>query len=184
VISSTALYNAAKHKGLRGLAHPIYGTSFETFFGQTSENFYSTTFVNKAAHGLTEMVEGYEPTHRDTIVENGGCDMAAGSSPESWVGHYVSVELVAEPGSETNIGVLRGGGLESRLEGVSEYGVVLLMVRYDELEDRVPQVLSVDPGAIRGPLGSATGAFLSLGLPRMPRMRTSPFRLSRKFVLM
>jgi hypothetical protein len=24
VISSTALYNAAKHKGLRGLAHPIY----------------------------------------------------------------------------------------------------------------------------------------------------------------
>jgi hypothetical protein len=65
VISSTALYNAAKHKGLRGLAHPIYGTSFETFFGQTSENFYSTTFVNKAAHGLTEMVEGYEPTHTE-----------------------------------------------------------------------------------------------------------------------
>jgi len=38
VISSTALYNAAKHKGLRGLAHPTYGTSFETFLGQTSEN--------------------------------------------------------------------------------------------------------------------------------------------------
>ena len=72
MISSTALYNAAKHKGLRGLAHPIYGTSFETFFGQTSENFYSTTFVNKAAHGLTEMVEGYEPTHRDTIVKTEG----------------------------------------------------------------------------------------------------------------
>ena len=62
--------------------------------------------------------------------------MAAGSSPQSWVGHYVSVELVAEPGSETSIAVLRGGGLESRLEGVSEYGVVLLMVRYDELEDK------------------------------------------------
>jgi hypothetical protein len=108
--------------------------------------------------------------------------MPAGSSPESWVGHYVSVELVAEPGSETNIGVLRGGGLESRLEGVSEYGVVLLMVRYDELEDRVPQVLSVGPGAIRGSLGTATGAFLlSLGLPRIPRMRTSRSRSSRKF---
>jgi hypothetical protein len=62
--------------------------------------------------------------------------MAAGSSPESWVGQYVSVELIAEPGSETSIDILRGGGLESRLEGVSEYGVVLLMVRYDELEDK------------------------------------------------
>jgi hypothetical protein len=29
---------------------------------RTSENTYSTTFVNKAAHGLTEMVEGYEHT--------------------------------------------------------------------------------------------------------------------------
>ena len=62
--------------------------------------------------------------------------MAAGSSPEGWVGHYVSVELVAEAGSETSIAILRGGGLEARLEGVSEYGVVLLMVRYDELEDK------------------------------------------------
>jgi hypothetical protein len=62
--------------------------------------------------------------------------MAAGSSPESWVGQYVSVELVAERGSETSIDILRGGGLESRLEGVSEYGLVLLMVRYDELEDK------------------------------------------------
>jgi len=62
--------------------------------------------------------------------------MAAGSSLESWVGQSVSVELVAEPGSETSIAILRGGGLEARLEGVSEYGVVLLMVRYDELEDK------------------------------------------------
>jgi hypothetical protein len=61
--------------------------------------------------------------------------MAAGSSPESWVGQYVSVELVAEPSSETSIAILRGGGLEARLEGVSEYGLMLLMVRYDELED-------------------------------------------------
>ena len=61
--------------------------------------------------------------------------MAAGSSPESWVGQYVSVELAADPGSETSIAILRGGGLESPLEGVSEYGVVLLMVHYDELED-------------------------------------------------
>ena len=61
--------------------------------------------------------------------------MAAGSSPESWVGQYVSVALLAEPGSETSIAILRGGGLEARLEGVSEYGIVLLMVRYDEVED-------------------------------------------------
>jgi hypothetical protein len=80
-------------------------------------------------------------------MKNGGCDMAAGSSHESWVGHYVSVELVAEPGSETNIGVLRGGGLESRLEGVSEYGVVLLMVRYDELEDKRIEYLRFYPWA-------------------------------------
>ena len=62
--------------------------------------------------------------------------MAAGSSPESWVGLYVSVELVAQPGSETSIDILRGGGLEARLEGVSEYGIMLLMVRHDELEDK------------------------------------------------
>ena len=72
--------------------------------------------------------------------------MAAGSSPESWVGHYVSVELAADPDSETNIGVLRGG-LESRLEGVSEYGVVLLMVRYDELEDKNIEYLRFYPWA-------------------------------------
>jgi len=34
VISSAALYNAAKHKGLRGLAHPTCGTSFETSWGK------------------------------------------------------------------------------------------------------------------------------------------------------
>jgi hypothetical protein len=62
--------------------------------------------------------------------------MAAGSSLESWVGQSVSVELAADPGSEGSIAILRGGGLEARLEGVSEYGVVLLMVRYDELEDK------------------------------------------------
>ena len=62
--------------------------------------------------------------------------MAAGSPPESWVGQYVSVELLAELDSERSIAILRGGGLESRLEGVSEYGLVLLMVRYDELEDK------------------------------------------------
>jgi hypothetical protein len=61
--------------------------------------------------------------------------MAAGSSLESWVGQSVSVELAADPGSEGSIAILRGGGLEARLEGVGEYGLMLLMVRYDELED-------------------------------------------------
>ena len=73
--------------------------------------------------------------------------MAAGSSPESWVGQYVSVELLAEAGSETSIDILRGGGLESRLEGVSEYGVVLLMVRYDEVEDKNIEYLRFYPWA-------------------------------------
>jgi hypothetical protein len=41
-------------------------------------------------------------------------DMAAGSSLESWVGQSVSVELAADPGSETSIAILRGGGLEAR----------------------------------------------------------------------
>ncbi len=63
--------------------------------------------------------------------------MAAGSSPESWVGQYVSVELAADPGAEGSIAILRGGGLESRLEGVSEYGLVLLMVRYDEADKSI-----------------------------------------------
>src|SRR5215210_6104298 len=93
------------------------------------------------------MVEGYEHIHGDTSAKNGRYDMAAGSSPESWVGQYVSVELVAEPGSDTNIAVLRGGGLESRLEGVSEYGLVLLMVRYDELEDKRIEYLRFYPWA-------------------------------------
>ena len=73
--------------------------------------------------------------------------MAAGSSPESWVGQYVSVELLAQPGSETSIDILRGGGLESRLEGVSEYGIMLLMVRYDELEDKRIEYLRFYPWA-------------------------------------
>ena len=73
--------------------------------------------------------------------------MAAGSSPESWVGQYVSVELLAEPGSETSIAILRGGGLESRLEGVSEYGLVLLMVRYYEEEDKSIEYLRFYPWA-------------------------------------
>src|SRR5215213_10017292 len=81
------------------------------------------------------MVEGYEQKEIPSRKTE-GCDMAAGSSPEHWVGQYVSVELVAEPASETSIAILRGGGLEARLEGVSEYGLVLLMVRYDELEDK------------------------------------------------
>jgi hypothetical protein len=94
------------------------------------------TRVNKAARSWLNRDGRRVRAYRDTIAKNGGCDMAAGSSPESWVGHYVSVELAAEPGSETSIAVLRGSGLESRLEGVSEYGVVLLMVRYDEVEDK------------------------------------------------
>jgi hypothetical protein len=73
--------------------------------------------------------------------------VAAGSSPESWVGQAVSVELVAEPGSEESIAILRGGGLESRLEGVSEYGLVLLMVRYDEVEDKSIEYLRFYPWA-------------------------------------
>jgi hypothetical protein len=73
--------------------------------------------------------------------------MAAGSSPEGWVGHYVSVELVADAGSETSIAMLRGGGLEARLEGVSEYGIMLLMVRYDELEDKRVEYLRFYPWA-------------------------------------
>ena len=73
--------------------------------------------------------------------------MAAGSSPESWVGHYVSVELLAEPGSPESTAILRGGGLEARLEGVSEYGLVLLMVRYYEEEDKSIEYLRFYPWA-------------------------------------
>jgi hypothetical protein len=72
--------------------------------------------------------------------------MAAGSSPESWVGHYVSVELLAEPGSPESTAILRGGGLEARLEGVSEYGLVLLMMRRDE-EDKSIEYLRFYPWA-------------------------------------
>ncbi len=73
--------------------------------------------------------------------------MAAGTSPESWVGQAVSVELVAEPGSQESTAILRGGGLEARLEGVSEYGLVLLMVRYDEVEDKSVEYLRFYPWA-------------------------------------
>ena len=58
--------------------------------------------------------------------------MAAGSSPDSWVGQAVSVQLAAEADSTASIGVLRGGGLEALLEGVSEYGLMLRMVRENE----------------------------------------------------
>jgi hypothetical protein len=56
VISSTALYNAAKHKGLRGPAHPTYGTSFETFLGQISENAYSRNSQKQALNHCIENV--------------------------------------------------------------------------------------------------------------------------------
>jgi hypothetical protein len=62
--------------------------------------------------------------------------VAAGSSPDSWVGHYVSVQLAAEADSTGSIGVLRGGGLEALLEGVSEYGLMLRMVRENEGDER------------------------------------------------
>src|SRR3712207_5085270 len=92
------------------------------------------------------MVEGYEHIQGDTIAKNGGCAMAAGTSPESWVGQYVSVELVAEPGYPESTAIFRGGGLEARLEGVSEYGLVLLMVRYEE-EDKSIEYLRFYPWA-------------------------------------
>jgi hypothetical protein len=72
--------------------------------------------------------------------------MAAGSSPESWVGQAVSVELLADPRSPESTAILRGGGLETRLEGVSEYGLVLLMVRSVE-EDKSIEYLRFYPWA-------------------------------------
>src|SRR5918994_828831 len=92
------------------------------------------------------MIQGKEHTQlrpQTTAIAEG--DIAAGSSPESWVGQSVSVELAADPGSEGSIAILRGGGLEARLEGVSEYGLKLLMVRYDELEDKRIEYLRCDP---------------------------------------
>ena len=59
----------------------------------------------------------------------------------------MSVELAADPGTEGSIAILRGGGLESRLEGVSEYGLVLLMVRYDDVEDKSIEYLRFYPWA-------------------------------------
>jgi hypothetical protein len=73
--------------------------------------------------------------------------MAVGSSPESWLGQAVSVELAADPGAERSIAILRGGGLEARLEGVSEYGLMLLMVRHDEVEDKSMEYLRFYPWA-------------------------------------
>ena len=73
--------------------------------------------------------------------------MAVGSSPESWVGQAVSVELAADPGAERSIAILRGGGLEARLEGVSEHGLMLLMVRHDEVEDKSMEYLRFYPWA-------------------------------------
>ena len=73
--------------------------------------------------------------------------MAAGLSPEGWVGQTVSVELAADPGAEGSIAILRGGGLEARLEGVSEYGLMLLMVRHDEVEDKTIEYIRFYPWA-------------------------------------
>jgi hypothetical protein len=73
--------------------------------------------------------------------------MAAGLSPEGWVGQAVSVELAADPGAEGSIAILRGGGLEARLEGVSEFGLMLLMVRHDEVEDKSIEYIRFYPWA-------------------------------------
>ena len=90
--------------------------------------------------------------------------MAAGSSPESWIGQYVSVQLAAEPDSTAgSLGVLRGGGLEARLEGVSEYGLMLLMVRYDEVEDKRIEYPRFYPWA----------QVRSVGLVEAPQVKTS-----------
>jgi hypothetical protein len=69
VISSTALYNAAKHKGLRGPAHPTYGTSFETFLGQTSENAYSR---NSQKQALTHCIENVRFRYTVNSPQNPG----------------------------------------------------------------------------------------------------------------
>ena len=73
--------------------------------------------------------------------------MPKGSSPESWIGQAVSVELATDPGSERSIAILRGGGLEAWLEGVSEYGLMLRMVRHDEVEDKDIEYLRFYPWA-------------------------------------
>src|SRR5215207_887379 len=93
------------------------------------------TPVNKVARLWLNLNDTRVRAYTTTTGKAEG-DMAAGSSLESWVGQSVSVELAADPGSEGSIAILRGGGLEARLEGVSEYGIMLLMVRYDELEDK------------------------------------------------
>ena len=93
------------------------------------------TRLNKVARLWLNLNDTRVRAYTNTAGKAEG-DMAAGSSLESWVGQYVSVELAADPGSEGSIAILRGGGLEAFLEGVSEYGIMLLMVRYDELEDK------------------------------------------------
>ena len=102
------------------------------------------TRVNKVARLWLNLNDTRVRAYTNTTAKAVG-DMAAGSSLESWVGQYVSVELAADPGSEGSIAILRGGGLEARLEGVSEYGLMLLMVRYDELEDKRIEYLRFYP---------------------------------------
>jgi hypothetical protein len=79
VISSAALYNAAKHKGLRGLVHPTYGTSFETFLGRTSENAIHANF-GEFCQGEVRLILGpmgedfsgsCTVTSRNPLIHNG-----------------------------------------------------------------------------------------------------------------
>src|ERR671913_992573 len=112
------------------------GANFvELRYGEVRRIPLPRTTVNKVARLWLNLNDTRVRAYTTTTAKAVG-DMAAGSSLESWVGQSVSVELAADPGSETSIAILRGGGLEARLEGVSEYGLMLLMVRYDELEDK------------------------------------------------
>jgi hypothetical protein len=108
VISSTALYNAAKHKGLRGPAHPTYGTSFETALGQTSENAYSR---NSQKQALTHCIENVRFRYTVKSPQNPGvCAEIIGPKPVpkrkfqtlansmgSWVFGTVSSEQKKDP---------------------------------------------------------------------------------------
>jgi hypothetical protein len=104
------------------------------------------TWVNKVARLWLNRDDTRVKTCRDTTAKNRG-DMAKGSSPESWIGQAVSVELATDPGSAGSIAILRGGGLEAWLEGVSEYGLMLRMVRHDEVEDKNIEYLRFYPWA-------------------------------------
>jgi len=95
--------------------------------------------------------------------------MAAESSPESWIGQAVSVQLVAEADPTGSLDVLCGDGLEAQLEGVTEYGLMLLMVRYDEVEDERIEYVS----SIRGPRCALWGSC------HRKRCRPKPFGLPR-----